>query len=313
MTRLEIYKECVSEFGIDPALMDEYVVSESYNPLTDGDPDEDVAEDVIAEIRAEWMPIIADWVRRSEEKKRNYVLPHAPNETNERRTGTAITRPEIIKQAAAEFGIEDEFVDTLLASANPELLEVQLAFDEELSEDEAKCVRNLWMNHYSSMREAIAASTDKARTGDNYGDKLSRERDRWMRSAITTIIAAAVAGLAVLIAGHKLGAPNYPADIVVARSPEVRRAIPVEIRRAIPVEPEIRKAIPVRQFQARTREKGQSQAAEVCHVFVNPNTREERREQYLAFSKTTKGFRLENCFVLFGQAMAAPRQRQIKK
>jgi hypothetical protein len=248
MTRLEIYKECVSEFGIDPALMDEYVVSESYNSLTDGDPDEEVAEDVIAEIRAEWMPIIADWVRRSEEKKRNYVLPHAPNETNEPRTGTAMTRREIIKQAAAEFGIEDEFVDTLLASENPELLEVQLAFDEELSEDEAKRVRNLWMNHYCSlMREAIAASTDKARTGDNYGDKPSRERGRWTRSAITTIIAAAIAVLAGFVGGYNSRAAKHPADIVVARFPEIRRAIPVEpeIRRAIPLEPEIRKAIPV--------------------------------------------------------------------
>jgi hypothetical protein len=250
MTRLDIYKECVSEFGIDPALMDEYVVSKSYNPLTHGDPDEQVAEDVIAEIRAEWMPIIADWVRRSEEKKRNYVLPHAPNETNERRTGTAMTRREIIKQAAAEFGIEDEFVDTLLASENPELLEVQLAFDEELSEDEAKCVRNLWMNHYSSMREAIAASTDKASTGDNYGDKPSRERDRWMRSAITTIIAAAIAALAGFVGGYNSRAAKHPADIAVARSPEIRRAIPVE--------PEIRKAIPVQTREAGSRSANQN-------------------------------------------------------
>src|SRR5262245_7250441 len=102
MTRLDIYKECVTEFGIDPALMDEYVVSEAYNPLTDGDPDEEVAEDVIAEIRAEWMPIIADWVRRSEEKKRNYVLPLPPNKTNEHQAKTAITRREIRKEAAAE-------------------------------------------------------------------------------------------------------------------------------------------------------------------------------------------------------------------
>jgi coenzyme F420-reducing hydrogenase delta subunit len=222
MTRLEIYKECVSEFGIDPALMDEYVVSESYNPLTDGDPDEEVAEDVIAEIRAEWMPIIADWVRESEEKKRNYVLPHAPNKTNERRTGTAMTRREVIKQAAAEFGIEDEFVDTLLASENPELLEVQLAFDEELSEDEAKCVRNFWMNHYSSMREAIAASTDKARTGDNCADTASRERNRWMRLTKTTIIPVAGAALVGFAAGYNSRAPNHPAGIAVARSPEIR-------------------------------------------------------------------------------------------
>lgn len=233
--------------------MNEYVVSESYNPLTDGDPDEEVAEDVIAEIRAEWMPIIADWVRRSEEKKRNYVLPHAPNETNEPRTGTAITRREIIKQAAAEFGIEDEFVDTLLVSENPELLEVQLALDEELSEDEAKCVRNLWMNHYSSMREAIAASTDKAKTGDNYGDKPSRERDRWTRLTKTIVMTVALVALPGFVGGYKTHAPRQATNIAVARSSEIRRAIPVEIRRALPVEREIKRTIPVQTREAGTR------------------------------------------------------------
>src|SRR6266436_1037172 len=101
------------------------------------------------------------------------------------------------------------------------------------------------------MSETIAASTDKTRTDDNYGDKPSRASDRCMRSAITTIVAVAIAALAVFVGGYNSRAAKDPADIAVARSPEIRRAIPVEIRRAIPVEPGIRKAIPVRQFQVK--------------------------------------------------------------
>jgi hypothetical protein len=109
-----------------------------------------------------------------------------------------------------------------------------------------------------------------------------RRRDRWTRLTKTIVMTVAVVALAGFVGGYNTHAPNRPADIAVARSPEVRRAIPVE--------PEIRKAIPVREFQTRTREKGQSQATEVCHVFVNPNTRGERREQYLALLRQPKDF-----------------------
>ena len=80
-----------------------------------------------------------------------------------------------------------------------------------------------------------------------------RKRDRWTRLRKTTIIPVAVAALAGLGGGYISRAPNHPAGIAVARSPEIRRAIPVEpeIRRAIPVEPEIRQAIPVHTEQPR--------------------------------------------------------------
>src|SRR5207249_3181468 len=83
MTRLEIYKECVGEFGIDPAMVDEFVVSEYYNPIESGDPDEEVPVDVAADIRAEWMPIFANWVRQCKEKASNYPLPSVPSEAPE--------------------------------------------------------------------------------------------------------------------------------------------------------------------------------------------------------------------------------------
>jgi uncharacterized protein YlaI len=70
-----------------------------------------------------------------------------------------------------------------------------------------------------------------------------RRRDRWTRLTKTTAMTVAVVALAAFVGGHNSRAPNHPASIAVARSPEIRRAIPVEpeIRRAIPVEPEIRK------------------------------------------------------------------------
>jgi hypothetical protein len=80
---------------------------------------------------------------------------------------------------------------------------------------------------------------------------MSCKRDRWTRLTKRIVIPVAVVSLAGFVGGYKIHAPNRPADIAVARSPEVRRAIPVEIRRAIPVKPEIRKAIPV---QTRERE-----------------------------------------------------------
>jgi hypothetical protein len=64
-----------------------------------------------------------------------------------------------------------------------------------------------------------------------------RRRDRWTRLTKTIVMTVAVVALAGFVGGYNTHAPNRPADIAVARSPEVRRAIPVE--------PEIRKAIPV--------------------------------------------------------------------
>jgi hypothetical protein len=68
-----------------------------------------------------------------------------------------------------------------------------------------------------------------------------------MRSAVTTVITFAVGALAGFVGAYNLTALNRATDIRFARSPEIRRAIPVEpeVRRAVPVEPEIRKAIPV--------------------------------------------------------------------
>jgi hypothetical protein len=90
-------------------------------------------------------------------------------------------------------------------------------------------------------------SDEKSSAAENCGEKPSRKRDRCMRSTATTLIAVAVAALAGFVGGYNSRAAKHPADIAVAPSPEIRRAIPVEpeIRRAIPVEPEIRKAIPV--------------------------------------------------------------------
>jgi hypothetical protein len=72
-----------------------------------------------------------------------------------------------------------------------------------------------------------------------------RRRDRWTRLTKTTAMTVAVVALAAFVGGHNSRAPNHPSDIAVARSPEVRRAIPVE--------PEIRKAIPVQTREAGTR------------------------------------------------------------
>jgi hypothetical protein len=79
------------------------------------------------------------------------------------------------------------------------------------------------------------------------GEKLSRRRDRWMQSIKTAIMAVTALTVSTfLVSNYKSHPLNYAADAVIARSPEIRRAIPVEpeIRRAIPLEPKIRKAIP---------------------------------------------------------------------
>lgn len=63
-----------------------------------------------------------------------------------------------------------------------------------------------------------------------------------------TFLCVAIAAVTAFV-GYNSRAANYkvPSYSTVSRSPEIRRAIPVEpeIRRAIPVGPEIRKAIPV--------------------------------------------------------------------
>jgi|SRR5262245_28263811 len=84
---------------------------------------------------------------------------------------------------------------------------------------------------------------EKPNGAEKCADKLSRRRNRWLRSTITTTITAVIAALAGFVGGYNVRALN--SDSTVAPSPEIRRAIPVEIRRAIPVEPAIRKAIPV--------------------------------------------------------------------
>jgi len=87
---------------------------------------------------------------------------------------------------------------------------------------------------------------EKPSAGANRGEKPSRKRDRWMRSAVTTVITFAIGALVGFVGAYNSTALNRAADTTVSRSPEIRRAIPVEpeVRRAIPVEPEIRKAIP---------------------------------------------------------------------
>src|SRR6266404_1684411 len=66
------------------------------------------------------------------------------------------------------------------------------------------------------------------------GPPLPRENDqapspmspsRVMKTIITPVAVAAVVGFAVVYSSR---APNHPADIPVANSPEIRRAIPVE-------------------------------------------------------------------------------------
>jgi hypothetical protein len=78
---------------------------------------------------------------------------------------------------------------------------------------------------------------EKSGLAENCGDRPSCQRSCWMRSAITIMIAVAAAGLAGFVGGYNSRAAKHPAEMAVAPSPEIRRAIPVE--------PEIRKAIPV--------------------------------------------------------------------
>jgi hypothetical protein len=84
---------------------------------------------------------------------------------------------------------------------------------------------------------------EKPSISHNCSHRRTRKRGSWLRSALS-MIAVAVAALAGFAGGYNVRALNHP-DTTFARSPEIRRAIPVEpeIRRAIPVE--IRRAIAV--------------------------------------------------------------------
>ena len=117
----------------------------------------------------------------------------------------------------------------------------------------------------------------------------SCKRDRWTRLTKTIVMTVAVVALAGFVGGYNTHAPNRPADIAVARSPEVRRAIPVEVRRAIPVEPEIRRAIPVQTRKPEEHRRSESTA-------LTKRAREGR------FSGTSLGdFRTRRCDPLVGR------------
>ena len=99
----------------------------------------------------------------------------------------------------------------------------------------------------------LCAAVVKTKMNDNCEDTASRKRERWIRLAKITLITVAVTALAAFVAAYDSSAPNQARSSEAARSPEIRRAIPVEpeIRRAIPVQPEIRKAIPVQTDRTR--------------------------------------------------------------
>jgi hypothetical protein len=88
---------------------------------------------------------------------------------------------------------------------------------------------------------------EKTTATDSCGEKPSRRRNRWMRSAITNITTFVIGVLAGFVGTYNAITLNRATDIRVARSSEIRRAIPVEpeIKKAIPVQPEVRRAIPV--------------------------------------------------------------------
>lgn len=111
-------------------------------------------------------------------------------------------------------------------------------------------------NDHKREAEAEAAAAEQKTADHDYGDKSSRQRDHWIGSIKTAIMAVAALALSTFLVSNYNSHPhNYPADAVIARSPEIRRAIPVEpeIRRAIPVAPEVRKAIPLHNAGSRAR------------------------------------------------------------
>src|SRR5262249_6608313 len=93
--------------------------------------------------------------------------------------------------------------------------------------------------------EAAAAEDKTAMTA---GTNQATNATAGCQSIKTAIMAVAALALsAFLVSNYNSHPHNHPAQAVIAPSPEIRRAIPVEreIRRATPIEPEIRKAIPV--------------------------------------------------------------------
>ena len=95
-----------------------------------------------------------------------------------------------------------------------------------------------------TIRELGLKPDEKTTAPNRCGEKTSRGHDAWTRSAVMIITSFAIGVFGGVVGAYNFHAPNGAG----ARSPEIRRAIPVEpeVRRAIPVKPEIRKAIPVR-------------------------------------------------------------------
>jgi len=87
---------------------------------------------------------------------------------------------------------------------------------------------------------------EKTTATDTCSEIPSRRRNRWLRWAVVKIPVFAIGAFAGFVSGYNLHPSNGANDILIDRLPEIRRAIPVEVRRAIPVHPEIRKAVPVR-------------------------------------------------------------------
>ena len=86
--------------------------------------------------------------------------------------------------------------------------------------------------------QGLGLKPDEIKTAtDSCGEHPSPRHNRWMRFAVMTITIFAIGAFAGFVGAYNLHALNGAGDVRVARSPEVRRAIPVE--------PEIRKAIPV--------------------------------------------------------------------
>jgi len=90
---------------------------------------------------------------------------------------------------------------------------------------------------------------EKITANDSCGQNPSRKRNRWMRLAVLTVTTFAIAAFAGFVGAYTFNALNGAGDIRVSRSPEIRRAIPVqpEIRRAIPVQttnPEVDRRTP---------------------------------------------------------------------
>src|SRR5262249_1587692 len=91
----------------------------------------------------------------------------------------------------------------------------------------------------------IGQTNDEPSASDGSGQPRHR-RNFWTR-CVMIIAAFAVGAFSGFVAAYNSHPLNRASNIPLARSPEIRRAIPVEpeIRRAIPVERGIRKAIPV--------------------------------------------------------------------